>query len=101
MEKLLPLIIKSLELALNTSLVHIIMKNIVIAKCHIITKLYSKDLFGMLDRFFACASYLFGMLANKAVMLYCCHISRFTGVATTGCLRLNFCFQNGYNIPVH
>lgn len=101
MEKLLLLIIESLELVVRTSLVHIIMKYIVIAKCHIITKLWPKDAFGMLDRFFICASYLFGILANKAVMLYCCHMSRFTGVTTTGCLRLNFCFQNGYNIPVH
>jgi hypothetical protein len=77
------------------------MKNTVIAKCHIITKLCSTDLFWMLDRFFICGSYLFGILANKAVMLFCCHVSRFTVVARTGCLRLNFCFQNGYNIPVH
>jgi len=50
-----------------------IKKNIVIAKCHILSKLCSKDLFGMLDRFFICASYLFAIFANKAVM-YCCHV---------------------------
>ena len=54
----------------------------------------------MLDRFFICTSYLFGILANKEVMLYCCHVFRSTGVTTTECLRLNFFFQNGYNIPV-
>jgi len=101
MEKLLLLIIESLELVVSTSLVHIIMKNIVIAKCHILTKLCSKDLFEMLDRFFDCASYLFAIFANKAVLLCCCHVFRYTGVTTAGCLRLNFCFQNGYNIPAH
>jgi hypothetical protein len=100
-EKLLLLIIESLEVVAGTCLVHIIMKNIAIANCHIITELCPKDLFGMLDKFCICASYLFVILAIKAVMLCCYHISRFTGVATTGCLRLNFCFQNGYNIPVH
>jgi hypothetical protein len=85
----------------STTLVHMVMKNIIIGKCYILTKLCPKYLFGMLDKFFICASYLFGTVANKAVMLYCCHVFRFTGVTTIGCLRPNFCFQNGYNIPVH
>jgi hypothetical protein len=38
---------------------------------------------------------------KQAVMLYCCHMSTFTGVATTGCLKLHFSFQSGYSIPVH
>lgn len=101
MENLLLLIIESLELAVSTSLVHIIVKNIFIAKCHILSKLCPKGLFGILDRFFVCASYLFAVLANKAVILYCYHVSRFTGMTKTGCLRLNDCFQNCYNIPVH
>ena len=44
MENLLLLIIESLELAVITSLVHIMMKNIFIAKCHILTKLCPKGL---------------------------------------------------------
>jgi len=47
---------------------------------YILTKLYPKYLFGMLDRFFICASNLFAIVAYKAVMLYCCHVFRFTGV---------------------
>jgi hypothetical protein len=86
-KKLLLLIVGSLELAASTSVVHIIMKYIV---C----------LFGVLDKLFICASYLCAVLANTAVM-YCCYVSRFTGVTTTGCLRLHFFFQNGCSIPVH
>ena len=63
---------------------HTVSKNMFVGNTRTSHRLYPKDHFCMLGRFFVCSSYTFCILANEVAIVYCCTVLKCTGTTRTG-----------------